>query len=70
MNTQISTRTNNHNQATVNTECLQISHIIARDIVYEYQVLKGYALAPVLGIYTFVDNHEAIRLWVQKQLCN
>lgn len=70
MNTQINSHVNKYNQSTPNTEHVQISHIITRDIVDEYQVLKGYALAPVLGIHALVDNHESIRLWIQKQLDN
>ena len=40
---------------------------IAEWLILLNQIQPGHGLAPYLGVMPYLDNHSAVRVWVQKK---
>jgi len=41
---------------------------VAEWLIYIHEVQDGHGLAPYLGVQPYLDNYNAVRLWVQIKL--
>ncbi len=44
------------------------ANLIANTVINEMHIQYNYGLAPFLGLKGSINNHTAVRVWVQRQL--